>query len=107
MSAFFFAISFGYIEHQKNNNMKHLKHFNSASSVNEAKMTRAQIKNAMIIGDESIEAISAIKEDLLNNGIITNDKTEPIDQQMKHLPSCQSIMYKSVPLPPPLKINNC
>ena len=36
-----------------------------------------------------------------NNGIIT------IDQQMKHLPSCQSIMYKSVPLPPPLKINNC
>ena len=51
--------------------MKHLKHFNSASSVNEAKMTRAQIKNAMIIGDESIEAISAIKEDLLNNGIVT------------------------------------
>ena len=52
--------------------MKHLKHFNSTSSVNEAKMTRAQIKNAMIVGDESIEAISAIKEDLLNNGIVTN-----------------------------------
>ena len=51
--------------------MKHLKHFNSTSSVNEAKMTRAQIKNAMIVGDESIEAISAIKEDLLNNVIVT------------------------------------
>lgn len=42
-----------------------------------------------------------------DNGIITNDKTAPIDQKMKHLPSCQSIMYRSVPLPPPLKINNC
>lgn len=41
------------------------------------------------------------------NGIITNDKTDPIDQTMKHLPSCQSIMYRSTPLPPPLKINNC
>jgi hypothetical protein len=42
-----------------------------------------------------------------DNGIINNDKTEPIDQQMKHLPSCQSIMYRSITLPPPLKINNC
>jgi hypothetical protein len=42
-----------------------------------------------------------------DNGIITNDKTEPIDQNMKHLPTCQSIMYRSTPLPPPLKINNC
>ena len=24
-----------------------------------------------------------------NNGIIKNDKTEPIEQEMKHLPSCQ------------------
>ncbi len=42
-----------------------------------------------------------------DNGIITNDKTEPIDQTMKHLPTCQSIMYRATPLPPPLKINNC
>jgi hypothetical protein len=42
-----------------------------------------------------------------DNGIIMNDKTPPIDQSMKHLPSCQSIMYRPVPLPPPLKINNC
>jgi len=41
------------------------------------------------------------------NGIITNDKTDPIDPTMKHLPSCQSIMYRETPLPPPLKINNC
>jgi hypothetical protein len=42
-----------------------------------------------------------------DDGIIKNDKTPPIDQTMKHLPSCQSIMYRPVPLPPPLKINNC
>jgi hypothetical protein len=52
--------------------MKHLKPFDSTSSVNESKMTRAQIKNAMVVGDESIEAISAIKEDLLKTGVVTN-----------------------------------
>ena len=52
--------------------MKHLKPFDSTPSVNESKMTRAQIKNAMVVGDESIEAISAIKEDLLVNGVVTN-----------------------------------
>jgi hypothetical protein len=57
---------------KKNNNMKHLKPFDSTPSVNESKMTRAQIKNAMVVGDESIEAISAIKEDLLVNGVVTN-----------------------------------
>jgi len=43
-----------------------------------------------------------------NDGdFITNDKTEPIEKTKLHLPSCQSIMYRSVPLSPPLKINNC
>jgi len=31
----------------------------------------------------------------------------PINTNMNHLPSCQSIMYRSVPLPPPIKIHNC
>ena len=38
---------------------------------------------------------------------ITNDKTPPIDTNMKHLPSCQAIMYRSIPLPPLIKLNNC
>ena len=42
-----------------------------------------------------------------NDNIITNDKTEPINTTMKNLPSCQAIMYRSVPLPPPIHINNC
>lgn len=32
-------------------------------------------------------------------GLIHNSKTEPIDTSMKHLPSCQMISYKEVPLP--------
>jgi len=32
---------------------------------------------------------------------IYNDKTEPIDTTALHLPACQMISYKSVPLPPP------
>ena len=32
---------------------------------------------------------------------ITNDKTKPIDVSRLHLPACQMISYKSVPLPPP------
>jgi hypothetical protein len=31
---------------------------------------------------------------------IVNDKTAPISTKMKHLPACQMISYKSVPLPP-------
>jgi hypothetical protein len=31
---------------------------------------------------------------------IFNDKTEPIDTSALHLPTCQMISYKSVPLPP-------
>jgi len=42
-----------------------------------------------------------------DNNLINNDKTNPINTSMNHLPSCQSIMYRSVPLPPPIKINNC
>jgi len=42
-----------------------------------------------------------------NDNMINNDKTSPINTTMNHLPSCQSIMYRSVPLPPPIKINNC
>ena len=39
--------------------------------------------------------------------VIRNDKTEPINKQMKHLPTCQAIMYREIPGPSPLKINNC
>ena len=31
---------------------------------------------------------------------IYNDKTDPIDTTALHLPACQMISYKSVPLPP-------
>lgn len=41
------------------------------------------------------------------DNMINNDKTPPINTTMNHLPSCQSIMYRSIPLPPPIKINNC
>jgi hypothetical protein len=33
------------------------------------------------------------------DGVIKNDKTAPIDTRMLHLPACQMISYKSVPLP--------
>lgn len=38
---------------------------------------------------------------------IINDKTEPINTHMKHLPPCQMISYRSVPLPPPMNYNKC
>jgi hypothetical protein len=41
------------------------------------------------------------------DGIIKNDKTPPIDTTMLHLPSCQSIMYRSVPMPPQMDYNHC
>lgn len=34
-----------------------------------------------------------------NDNIITNDKTAPIDTTMLHLPACQTIMYRAVPIP--------
>ena len=42
-----------------------------------------------------------------NDGIIKNDKTEPIDTGKLHLPACQSIMYRSVPTPPKMEYNHC
>jgi hypothetical protein len=38
---------------------------------------------------------------------IVNDKTRPIDTSLKHLPRCQMISYKSVPLPPPMNVPSC
>jgi len=42
-----------------------------------------------------------------DDNIIKNDKTEPIDTTLNHLGSCQSITYKSIPLPPKMKFNKC
>lgn len=44
---------------------------------------------------------------LIQGQSIVNDKTEPINTNMKHLPPCQMISYRSVPMPPPMKINKC
>jgi hypothetical protein len=41
------------------------------------------------------------------DNIVKNDKTNPIDTNMEHLPACQSIMYRSIPLPPKMNLNNC
>jgi hypothetical protein len=41
------------------------------------------------------------------DGIIQNDKTPPINTTALHLPACQSIMYRSIPLPPKMNYNNC
>jgi hypothetical protein len=38
---------------------------------------------------------------------IYNDKTAPIDTTQKHLPSCQMIGYRAVPLPPPMNLPRC
>ena len=41
------------------------------------------------------------------DGIIKNDKTPPIDTTMLHLPACQSIMYREVPMPPKINYDKC
>jgi len=41
------------------------------------------------------------------DGIIKNDKTAPIDTAMLHLPACQNIMFRSIPLPPKMELNHC
>lgn len=41
------------------------------------------------------------------NSVIRNDKTDPLDINKKHLPACQMISYRSVPLPPPMKFAGC
>lgn len=38
---------------------------------------------------------------------IMNDKTAPISTQSLHLPACQMISYKSVPLPPSMNMPSC
>ncbi len=42
-----------------------------------------------------------------NDNMVKNDKTQPIDTTMRHLPACQSITYRAVNLPPPMKLSNC
>lgn len=39
-----------------------------------------------------------------DDGIIKNDKTPPIETTALHLPSCQTIMYRAIPLPPKMDI---
>ena len=41
------------------------------------------------------------KPDVAGRSIV-NDKTAPIDTTLVHLPACQMISYKSVPMPPPM-----
>ena len=41
-----------------------------------------------------------------NDGFIYNDKTEPINTKPLHLNACQTIAYKSVPLPYANYVNN-
>jgi hypothetical protein len=38
---------------------------------------------------------------------IYNDKTPPISTASRHLPSCQMIGYRSVPLPPAISMPKC
>lgn len=42
-----------------------------------------------------------------NDNIIKNDKTKPINTKLNHLGSCQSIMYREIPLPPKMKFEKC
>jgi hypothetical protein len=42
-----------------------------------------------------------------DDGIIKNDKTPPIETTSLHLPSCQTIMYRAIPLPPKMDIHHC
>lgn len=42
-----------------------------------------------------------------DGGIIVNDKTEPISVAKKHLPACQMISYREVPLPPSVNYARC
>ena len=44
---------------------------------------------------------------LVDGEPIVNDKTDPINTRLTHLPACQMISYKSVPLPPPMETYAC
>tara|TARA_B100001057_G_C22198881_1_gene699999 strand:- start:10 stop:489 length:480 start_codon:yes stop_codon:yes gene_type:complete len=55
---------------------------------------------------------NTIGDDCQPNQISLNDtrgcKTQtPIDTSLLHLPPCQMIRYKPIPLPPPMKIDTC
>ncbi len=39
--------------------------------------------------------------------VISNDKTKPIETDKKHLPACQMISYRAIPLPPSLNAAQC
>ena len=43
---------------------------------------------------------------LYTKGTCSN-KPQKIDTQLLHLPSCQMVRYKPIPLPPPLKVESC
>jgi hypothetical protein len=44
---------------------------------------------------------------LAEGDVIRNDKTEPIVTTKKHLPSCQFLSYREVPLPPNVNYSQC
>lgn len=44
---------------------------------------------------------------LVEGAVLTNDKTAPISTHKRHLPACQMIAYRSVPLPPPMEAMRC
>lgn len=44
---------------------------------------------------------------LSEGDVIKNDKTEPISTAKKHLPACQFISYREVPLPPGVNYSKC
>ena len=37
----------------------------------------------------------------------SNNSSKPIDTNLVHLPSCQMIRYKPIPLPNPIKLDKC
>lgn len=44
---------------------------------------------------------------LAEGDMIYNDKTEPLSTAKKHLPACQFISYRAVPLPPTVNYSRC
>jgi hypothetical protein len=44
---------------------------------------------------------------LVEGEFIHNDKTDPIATAKKHLPACQFISYREVPLPPSVNYGKC
>ena len=74
----------------------------------------SHIKGNLVDLDSELRGQTRIVSKCMDNlyvptedGIIKNDKTAPIDTTMLHLPACQSIMYRSVPMPPKMDYNHC